>query len=465
MKANAAPNNAALKPGGPIQVFYTGDVQRLPTVDRAQGVYMWDTEGKRYLDASSGPVISNLGHGNPRVLKAMADQAAKVCFASRAVFENAPNRRLAEKLVGLAGPGFDQAFIVSGGSEATEAVIKLARQYAVATGQPKRSKVLARDPSYHGATLGAVSVTGDPESESVFEAVTRVMPKIPAPFCYRLPEGKSVESHALDCAQALEDTILAEGADTVLAFIMEPVGGLATGGLVAPDSYYKAVRDICTRHGVLLIFDEVMSGAGRTGTFLSAEHWPDARPDLVTLAKGVAAGYTPLGVVLAPNAIVEPVVAAGGFLHGHTYSANPLSCAVAEAVIDEMIDQDLMRNAREIGAYLMEALGSVASRSRIVGDIRGKGLLMAVEIVADKATKRMLPSRCRAVYRLLEIGIENGLLLYTRKTAGGKFGEWVMITPPLTLTRAEADELVTLFERTLQVFEAELEAQGALVAP
>lgn len=468
MTAQKAPANTALKsplkPGGPIQVFYTGDARPLPTVDYAKGVYMWDTDGKRYLDASSGPVITNLGHGNPRVMQAMIDQAQKVSFASRAVFENAPNRRLAEKLVDLAGPGFDQAFIVSGGSEATEAVIKLARQYAVATGQPKRRKILSRDPSYHGATLGAVSVTGDPESEAVFEAVARVMPKIPAPFSYRLPTGKTVESHALDCAQALEDAILSEGADSVLAFIMEPVGGLATGGLVAPNSYYKAVRDICTRHGVLLIFDEVMSGAGRTGAFLSADHWPDARPDLVTLAKGVAAGYTPLGVVLAPNAIVEPVVNAGGFLHGHTYSANPLSCAVAEAVLDEMIAHNLMENARDVGAYLRAGLQTIADQSRIIGDIRGKGLLMAVEIVADKTTKAILPAEFRTVYRLLEIGTENGLLLYSRKTAGGKYGEWVMVTPPLTLTQAEADELLTLIARTIKDFETELENQGAIAA-
>lgn len=461
MMDNTPTYEKTLKRGGPIQVFYTGDARSLPVIERADGIYMWDTTGKRYLDASSGPVVANLGHGNPRVLKAMNDQAQKVCFASRAVFENAPNHELAQKLVALSGPGFDQAFIVSGGSEATEAAIKLARQYAVAIGQSKRSKVLSRDPSYHGATLGAVSVTGDNESQQVFEAVTRIMPKIPAPFSYRLPKGHDVESYALECAAKLEEIILAEGADTILAFIMEPVGGLATGGLVAPDSYYKAVRDICTRHGVLLIFDEVMSGAGRTGTFLAAEHWPNARPDMVTLAKGVAAGYTPLGVVMAPNSIVGPIVSARGFLHGHTYSANPLSCAVANAVLDEMIAGNLMQNATDMGAYLMQRLKSLAANSRLIGDVRGKGLLMAVEIVSDKQSKQILPTRFRAVYRLLEIGIENGLLLYTRKTAGGKFGEWVMVAPPLTLTRPEADELVELFERSILNFEQELSEQGA----
>ena len=292
----------------------------------------------------------------------------------------------------------------------------------------------------------------------------RIMPKVPAPFSYRRPEGVSVKEHALACAQKLDDIIVQTGSEHVLAFIMEPVGGLATGALVAPDCYYKAIRDICTKHGVLLIFDEVMSGAGRTGTFLSAEHWPDARPDLVTLAKGVAAGYTPLASVLAPNHIIEPILATGGFLHGHTYSANPLSCAVGAAVVDEMLRMDLMTNAREIGAFLMDGLKRIAESTEIIGDIRGKGLLMAVELVADKETKAMIPAVHRAAYRLLEIGISNGLLLYTRKTAAGKYGEWVMITPPLTMSREEADELLTLFQRSIQEFERELTKDGALRA-
>lgn len=453
-----------LKRGSPIQVFYSGNRIRLPTIDRAEGVYLWDTEGKKYLDASSGPVITNIGHGNQRVLQVMAQQAAKVCYASGAVFENEPNRQLAQKLVDLAGPDFDQAFFVGSGSEATESAIKLARQYAVAKGDVSRTVVLARNPSYHGATLGAAAVTGDPQSDAIFEPVMRIMPKVPAPFSYRRPDGVSVEDHALGCAQRLDDVIVETGAENVLAFIMEPVGGLATGGLVAPDSYYRAIRDICTKHGVLLIFDEVMSGAGRTGTFLSAEHWPDARPDIVTLAKGIAAGYTPLAAVLVPNYIVEAIVDSGGFLHGHTYCANPLSCAVGAAVIDEMLRMDLMSNATNMGAYLMDGLRKIANETTIIGDVRGKGLLMAVELVADKGTKAMIPAEHRAVYRLLEIGIDNGLLLYTRKTAAGKYGEWVMVTPALTISRVEADELLSLFHKTIRDFERELAASGVLCA-
>ncbi|HMK67308.1 MAG TPA: aminotransferase class III-fold pyridoxal phosphate-dependent enzyme, partial [Stellaceae bacterium] len=313
--------------GGAVQVFYQKrGAARKPMVARAEGIYLWDTEGRRYVDASSGPVVSNIGHGNPRVLEAMIAQAKKVAFASRAVFENEPNIHLADLVTGLAGPGFERAFFVSGGSEATEAAIKLARQHAVAKGETGRWKVIGREPGYHGSSLGAAAVTGDPQSAAVFGALMKTMPKVPAPWTYRLPPNHDAESNARASAQALEETIRREGPESVLAFIMEPVGGLATGALVAPDAYYTAVREICSRHGVLLIYDEVMSGAGRTGKFLAADHWPAGRPDMVTLAKGIAAGYTPLGAVLAPAAMVEKVAESGGFLHGHTYAANPLSC-------------------------------------------------------------------------------------------------------------------------------------------
>ena len=451
--------NLSIKPGGPIQIFNNGGTSSLPIIDRAQGIYMWDTKGKKYFDGSSGPVTTNLGHGNKRVIEAMADQAQRVCFASVAVFENSPNKRLAEKLVKLSGPGFDQAFIVSGGSEATESAIKLARQYAVAKGENKRTKVLGRNPSYHGSTLGAFLVSGDPVAEKMFGSIANVMPKVPTPFSYRLPKNHDINSYARECAKKLEDVILAEGAENVLAFILETVGGLSSGGLVAPDHYYEAIREICTRYGVLLIYDDVMAGAGRTGKFLSADHWPNARPDLVTLAKGVAAGYTPIGAVMAPNEIVSAVVEAGGFQHGHTYAANPLSCAIGDAVITEMVENDLMDNASEMGSYLKLKLKELADESCIIGDIRGKGLLLAAELVAIKETKEMLPIKCRAVYRFVEIGVENGLLLYTRKTADGVFGEWVMISPALTINKREVDELVYLLRLTVRQFEKELRSQ------
>jgi adenosylmethionine-8-amino-7-oxononanoate aminotransferase len=388
----------------------------------------------------------------------MRAQAEKICFAGRPHFENQPNIDLADLVTRHAGPGYERAFFVSGGSEATEAAIKLARQYAVSRGEPDRWKVLGRDPGYHGASLGAASVSGDPVSDSIFAKVMQVMPKVPAPFAYRLPENHDADSYARHCAAALEATIVAEGPQTVLAFIMEPVGGLATGALVAPDHYYKTVREICDRHGVLLIYDEVMCGAGRTGTFLCAEHWPDAKPDIITLAKGIAAGYTPLGMVLASAAMVDTVARSGGFMHGHTYAANPLSCAVGHAVVSELIERDLMTNAARMGERLRTRLREIQTGSRVLGDVRGMGLLNAIEIVMDRETKQIPPASMMAVFRLIEIGMQNGLLLYSRRTANGKYGEWLMVTPPLIVTEEEVDEIAERLAKTLHRFEKEIAA-------
>jgi adenosylmethionine-8-amino-7-oxononanoate aminotransferase len=455
-RAARAPDNFGAS-GGPIQVFYAPQgSRRRPVADRAEGIYIWDVDGNRYLDASSGPVVSNIGYGNRRVLEAMRKQADKLCYAARAQFENQPNNELSDLVTGLAGPGLERAFIVSGGSEATEAAIKLARQYAVTRGESARWKVLARDPGYHGASLGAASVTGDPDTDAMFGPVMRIMPRVPAPFTYRLPANQTIDSYARHCAAVLERAIVEEGPDSVLAFIMEPVGGLATGALVAPDHYYAAVRQICDRYGVLLIYDEVMSGAGRTGTFLAAEHWPDARPDIVTLAKGIAAGYTPLGMVLAPATMVDAVAGAGGFLHGHTYSANPLSCAVGLAVVQEMIDRNLMTNASTMGRRLRADLAEVQASSSILGDIRGIGLLNAIEIVEDRETKAIFPASTNAIARIIELGMKRGLLLYSRRTANGRYGEWLMVTPPLIVNESDIDEIVRRIAQTLKDFEREL---------
>lgn len=448
--------------GGPIHVFFgKKGTARRPTIARAEGIYMWDTDGRRYIDASSGPVASNLGHGNKRVLAAMIEQAEKASFATVTAFESEANVNLSSLVTELAGPGFERAFFVSGGSEATETALKFARQHAVAKGEASRWKVIAREPGFHGSTLGALSVTGDPVSEALFAPMMRSMPKVPAPFTYRLPPNHTAESYARECAAALDETINREGPETVLAFIMEPVGGLATGALVAPDAYYRVVREICDRYGILLIYDEVMSGAGRTGKFLAAEHWPDAKPDMVTLAKGIAAGYTPMGAVLMPDRMVETVASAGGFLHGHTYFCNPLSCAIGFAVVTEMVERNLMANAERMGARLRDRLEAIKAKSAVLDDVRGKGLLMAIEIVADKETKAIFPPERMAVYRVAELAAERGLLLYTRRTAGGKYGEWLMVSPPLIVTEAEVDEIARLVEETLAAFEIELRAAKA----
>lgn len=443
--------------GGPVQLFYLKKgAPRRPTVSHGEGIYLWDTKGRRYIDASSGPIASNLGHANPRVIAASDRQMRQVAYASRAFFENDANADLADIVTRLAGPGLERAFFVSGGSEATESAMKLARQYAVTQGQASRWKVLSRNPSYHGGTMGAIAISGDPVSEAAFGPMTRLMPKVPAPFTYRLPEGHTAESYAEHCAAALEETILREGPETVLAFFLEPVGGLATGALVAPDRYYARVREICSRHGVLLVFDEVMSGAGRTGQFLAAHYWPEARPDIVTLAKGIGAGYAPLGAVLASRELVDAVAEAGGFMHGFTYASNPLSCAIGHAVVSETVDRGLIPNAAAMGDRLRERLQQVQKGSRVMGDIRGKGLLMAIEIVGDRDTKAILPAQTQAIQRIVDLGMERGLLLYSRRTANGQFGEWLMVAPPLIVDAPQIDIIAGLIGETLAAFEKQL---------
>ena len=440
--------------GGPIQNFYVG-AGILPTVEKGEGIYLFDTAGKRYLDASSGPVTCNLGYNNKAVIRAMQQQAEKVCFASYNFFENEPNKTLAKKLSNLSGQCFDQAFFVSGGSEAVEASFKLAKQYALSIGEKKRCKILARTPSYHGSTMGAFAASSDPEMETTFKGMAKVLPKVPVPFSYRVPENYNIETFAEHCANEFERLVIEEGPETILAFIIEPIGGLSTGALVAPNFYYSKIREICSKYGITLIYDEVMSGAGRTGRFLAASHWKNATPELVILAKGLCAGYSPLGAVLVPNYMVENILNSGGFLHGHTYASNPLSCAIANAVLSELNDKDLISNAKNVGSHLKNSLKKLAESSNIIGDVRGKGLLLAIEIVAEKATRKKFDENFNAVYRLKEIGMHNGILFYTRKTANGIFGEWLMISPPLISTIKEVDLLVELLAKTLDIFEKE----------
>lgn len=446
-----------------IQAFHApATAGRRPRIRRAEGIWFEDEAGHRTIDASSGPVASNLGHGNRRVLDAMRSQAELTPFATPSQFESAANFALAEKLAALCGPGLDRAFLTSGGSEAIETAMRFARQSAVARGEPGRWKIISRMPSYHGNTFGALAITGDPTAHALFGPMMVAMPKVPAPWTYRIPEGHTAATWAAECVNALERAIVAEGAESVLAFIFEPVGGLATGALVAADSYYGAVRAICTRHGILLIHDEVMSGAGRTGSFLASDHWPAGRPDMAVLAKGVSAGYAPLGVVMVPAAMAEYLASAGGFSAGFTYYANPLACAVGAAVLDELVDRQLIANAAKQGAALRSRLDSIAGGSRILGDIRGRGLLMAIELVMDKASQRSIPVEMNAPERLKAIAWQHGLSLYGRRTAAGQFGDWLMISPPLIVTADEVDDIANRLAAALGDYEAELAQAGVI---
>jgi adenosylmethionine-8-amino-7-oxononanoate aminotransferase len=449
--------------GGGVQHFWMKrGAEQLPRVARAQGLRVWDADGNCYLDCTSGPCTVNLGHGNERVLRAMREQSQRVCFAYPSYFESESNTRLSDLIARNAGPGLDRAFFVSSGTEAVEKCVELARMHALACGRSRRHKVVSRTPSYHGSTLGALGLTGDPISAGRMRPMLRESPKIPAPLLYRTPDGLDAAAHAAQCAERLRETIEAEDPETVLAFIMEPIGGLSAGATYATDQYYRRVREICDAYDILLIYDEVISGAGRTGRFLAAHWWLDVRPDLVVLAKGLGSGYYPLACFLAPAEMVEAVTDAGGFYYGHTYKSSPLGCAVGLAVLEEVVERDLAGAADRVGVHLRARLETLMQESAIVGDVRGKGLLNAIEIVADKTTKAMLPRTHDAPREISELALAEGLLIYARRTAGGAFGDWLMMTPPLVAEIADVDEIVDRLARVLRRYEQSLRSERLL---
>jgi len=375
-------------------------------------------------------------------------------FAYRLHFENSAAENLASAIADRMPEGLSKVFFVSGGSEAMESCIKFARQWAVAADQASRWKIISRFPSYHGSTLGALSITGYGPLTDAFLPMFKEMPKIPAPTCYLDRDNLSDHDRGLKYAEMLRDEIISQGPDSVLAFAMEPVGGASTGALVAPDSYYARVREICDEFGVLLIMDEVMSGVGRTGTFLASEHW-NIRPDLVALSKGFGAGYAPLGAMIADESMVEKVLDAGGFAHGHTYAGNPLACAAGLAVLGEIDRLDLMTNAREVGDVLMAGLRDLMSRYAFIGDVRGKGLLTAFELVSDRDTMQPLPKELRAFERFVEICYERNLITYSRRTRGGVDGDHFMICPPMIVSEPQVGEIVSILDDSLGAFARE----------
>ncbi len=438
----------------PSHLFYqAGD--RKPVLDQARGVYMWDVDGRRYLDGSSGAMVCNIGHSNENVLAAMRQQMEKSTFGYRLHFETEASEKLAAKTAALCPEGLSRVFFVSGGSEAVESALKLGRQYALAMGEGSRWKIISRAPSYHGCTLGALAITSYAPLTEPFAPMMQAMPKIPAPRAYL--DGLDPEDEATGhyYADMLEAKIIEEGPDSVLACIVEPIGGASTGALVPPRGYMERVQQICRNYGVLLILDEVMTGAGRTGKFLAAEHWV-LEPDIIVLSKGFAAGYVPLGAMVAHERLVEAVLGAGGFAHGFTYAGNPLACAAGLAVIDEIERQDLVGNAATMGERLLDRLRGLMQRHAIIGDVRGKGLLTAFEFMADRDTKAPLPTDLSAYQRFVQIAYDKGLIVYSRRTRNGVEGDHIIVAPPLIATERHLDEITEMLDASLTAFAREI---------
>jgi len=426
-----------------------------PIVARAEGIYIWDESGKQYIDGCSGAVISNIGHSDPKVLSAVNKQAASTFFTYRTQFENRPAVNLANKLVEHSAPHLTRVFYVSGGSEAVESAIKLCRSYFCSKGEGSRHIFISRTPSYHGSTLGALALTSYAPLEIPYRPLIKSCPKIPAPYCYRCHYQQTYPDCGLACAHALETTIREQGPENVAAFVAEPIGGASTGALVPPEEYFAVIRGICDRYGILLILDEVMTGFGRTGKLFAYEHW-NVAADIVALSKGMASGYFPLGAIMARDSIVQSVLSGEGFPHGHTYAGNPMACAVGIAVFDRIIDDGLCENAAVMGERLKNGLHALADLFPIIGEVRGRGLLTALEFVQDRESRRPFAEKLRVNSLAAAMAFDEGLIIYPRRSINGLSGDHVLIAPPLIVTAKEVDEILNRLETTLAKVTASL---------
>ena len=439
-------------------VFHRSLLTTPPVAVRGQGLWLEDAAGQRYIDASGGAAVSCLGHGHPDVLAAMHRQIDQLAYAHTSFFTTEVAEQLADQLVRTAPAGMSHAYFVSGGSEAVEAALKMARQYCLEIGQPERSQFIARRQSYHGNTLGALAVGGNEWRRRQFAPllidVTHVSPCYP----YRdLQPGETPEAYGQRLARELDEAIQRVGPAKVLAFIAETVGGATAGVLVPVPGYLKAVREVCDRHGVLLILDEVMCGMGRTGTLHACEQ-DGVVPDLMTIAKGLGGGYQPIGAVLAQQKIVDAMSSGSGFFqHGHTYLGHAVACAAALAV-QQVIERDgVLQKVKRDASVLQALLADKFKNHPHVGDIRGRGFFWGIELVQDRASKAPFDPARRLHAKVKAAAFARGLLVYPMGgTVDGCYGDHILLAPPFI---ASQDELAQIVSRLAEALDAAL-AQG-----
>ena len=414
------------------------------TVSHGEGVYVYDTEGREYLDGCGGAAVSCLGHSDGRVKQAIIEQLGKIPFAHTSYFTNDAAERLAEKLAQRAPGALDWVFFVSGGSEAIESALKMARQYFVERGETGRSKFITRRQSFHGNTLGALAAGGNRWRRAQFEPLLIETHRIEPCYEYRGRRlEETPETYGLRVADELEKSILELGPETVAAFIAETVMGATAGAVPPTTGYFKRIRDICDRYGILLILDEVMCGVGRTGTMFSCEQ-DDVVPDLLTLAKGLGAGYQPIGAVMVADHVFRAFADGTGFFqHSHTYMGHPVACAAGSAVIDAIEEDDLLANVRRRGDELRAGLNRKLGQHPHVGDIRGRGLLIGIEIVKDRGTKEPFGTERKLPARIKAAALDEGLMVYPMGgTIDGVSGDHVLLAPPYIIDGGHVEAIV-----------------------
>ena len=424
-----------------------------PTAVRGDGLYLIDAAGRRYLDASGGAAVSCLGHSHPAVIAAVQEQVAALPYAHNGFFTSEPAEQLAEHLVRLAPAGFGAGRVafVGSGSEAMEVALKLARQFHIESGQPARTRFIARRMSYHGNTLGALAVGGHMQRRSAYAPMLMDVSHIAPCYPYRgRRDDEGDEGYCRRIADELETEIQRLGPANVAAFVAEPVAGATLGCVPAMPGYFARIREICDRHGVLFIADEVMCGMGRTGTLFAMEQH-GACPDIVTVAKGLGAGYQPIGATMASERVVAAIGAGSGMLaNGHTYMGHPVACAAALAVVRTIERDDLLENVRQRGEQLRSALDRRFRQHPHVGDIRGAGLFQAVEFVADRGTKEPFPRSARLAETLKAAALDQGMLCYpSAGAADGVNGDHVVLAPPYIVDAAGIDAIVDRLDAAL----------------
>lgn len=426
----------------------------LPNADHALGCRIWDTQGRDYIDGCSGAITTNLGHQHPAITAAMHAQLDRITFAYRTQFMTNAKGDLAKRLAALSDGALSNAYLVGSGSESVEACLKLALQFFWAKGQAERSDFVSLRPSYHGSTLGALGVTAYAPLEAPFLGARHAALNIPSPNYYRKREASDAEHDQAMLAQAAR-LIEAHGPERIAALIVEPVGGASTGARVLSDDYLRGLRVLCDQHGILLIFDEVLCGVGRVGSWFAWQQ-TGVQPDILALGKGLGAGYFPVGATLCTDAVAAPIRQSGGFMHGHTYAGTPLGCAVANAVLDSIVNEDVLANVLTRGAELRAGLESMRQEFDVIGDVRGRGLLYGIEFVRDRETREPFPADDLVFSQVTHAAKQQQLLVYPRRSLDGVKGDHVLLCPPLNMDAATVQELLQRFHAALRAITPKL---------
>jgi adenosylmethionine-8-amino-7-oxononanoate aminotransferase len=444
-------------------VFPRDLTRRYPVAVRADGIRIYDADGREYIDAASGAVsVVSVGHGRRDVADAIAHQALTLPYVFSGEFTHEPVETLARRVAAHTPAGVTRSIWVSGGSEAVETAIKLARNYHVVRGAHDKSVIVSRRRSYHGSTLTTLAVSDVPARKAPYTPYLDESEKTPAPYLYRIGEHGPDGEPLYGDPQLVDDAIRRVGADRVSCFIAEPIVAAAGPGITPPAGYYEAVRAICDAHDVVFIVDEIVTGFGRTGRWFGIDHW-DAVPDIMVVAKGIAGGYAPLAGVLAHQRIADAFITAGeSFTHGFTYQAHPVSCAAGCAVLDVIERERLVENAATVGRYLHAELRRLAD-SHPIGDVRGRGLLAGVELVADAATRRPYPPTLRAGAIVCAAARDHGLLVYPGVDAHGGSGDAFLVTPPLVTTTNDVDVIIDRLDQAFRDARRPLAAAGVAV--